>query len=96
MDYYFSPSSSPVRTLVAASASAAAPCPFSGHYAIGGAREAIDGLLSGGGGGGGAAAAAEPDGFGCPRASSSMQAGCSGSSGLRVETRCEHEVGNNR
>ncbi len=87
MDYYFSPSSSPVRTLVAASSSASAACPFSGHYAIGGPAEAVSGLLSG---------SNDPanEASGCLRASTSMQAGCSGSSGLRVDTRCDQEVDN--
>jgi len=75
MNYHFDEDSSPVATFISGKDNTFS-CPFSGRYSLMGSRLALTDLLH------------EGAGEDCHRASFFMQAGCSDSSDLHVESAC--------
>ena len=75
MNYHFDEDSSPVATFISGKDNAFS-CPFSGRYSLTGSRHVLDDLLHAGTGGN------------CKHMSFFMQAGCSDSSDLHVESAC--------
>ena len=75
MDYHFDARRTPLKTLVSGKKNTRT-CPFSGRYALTGSHSALTGLLDAGGEGE------------CHSVSYFMQAGCSESSDLHVESTC--------
>ena len=75
MNYHFDEESSPVATFISGKDNTFS-CPFSGRYSLTGSRHALADLLHAGAG------------EDCQRVSFFMQAGCSDSSDLHVESAC--------
>ena len=75
MNYHFDEDSSPVATFISGKDNAFS-CPFSGRYSLTGSRRVLDDLLHAG------------TGDNCKHTSFFMQAGCSDSSDLHVESAC--------
>ncbi len=78
MRYHFDERSTPSRTMVSGARNTR-PCPFSGRYSLTGSHSALTGLLD---------APANADEEDCYGVSFFMQAGCSESSDLHVESTC--------
>ena len=75
MDYHFDENSSPLSTFVANTRNTRS-CPFSGRYSLTGSHSAMTGLLD------------EVEADECQSVSFFMQAGCSDSSDLNIESTC--------
>ena len=76
MGYHFDEENTPTKTLVS-NIKNTRPCPFSGRYSLTGSHSALTGLLD-----------ISRDEGGCHSVSFFMQAGCSESSDLHVESTC--------